>query len=87
MIFCTIHVICFTCTYKNDTLYIFACSFKLLIYFELKDVDKMERTSRRINELEQINNNTKLLMEMLDHYSPESSSKADLDMMKVRILG
>lgn len=46
----------------------------------------MERTSRRINELEQINNNTKLLMEMLDHYSPESSSKADLDMMKVRIL-
>eukprot|EP00105_Crassostrea_gigas_P019805 XP_011438416.1 PREDICTED: ADP-ribosylation factor-binding protein GGA1 isoform X1 [Crassostrea gigas] len=47
-----------------------------------QDVDKMERTSRRINELEQINNNTKLLMEMLDHYSPESSSKADLDMMK-----
>lgn len=86
MIFCTIHVICFTCPYKNDILYIFACSFKLLIYFELKDVDKMERTSRRINELEQINNNTKLLMEMLDHYSPESSSKADLDMMKVRIL-
>lgn len=76
----------FTCTYKNDTLYIFACIFKLVIYFELKDVDKMERTSRRINELEQINNNTKLLMEMLDHCSPESSSKADLDMMKVRIL-
>ena len=49
----------------------------------MKDVDKMERTSRRINELEQINNNTKLLVEMLEHYSPETSSKADLDMMKV----
>nr|XP_022319091.1 ADP-ribosylation factor-binding protein GGA1-like isoform X3 [Crassostrea virginica] len=47
-----------------------------------QDVDKMERTSRRINELEQINNNTKLLVEMLEHYSPETSSKADLDMMK-----
>lgn len=46
----------------------------------------MERTSRRINELEQINNNTKLLVEMLEHYSPETSSKADLDMMKVRVI-
>ena len=43
----------------------------------------MERVSRRINELEQINNNSKLLMEMLEHYSPETSSEADLDMMKV----
>lgn len=47
----------------------------------------MEKVSRRINELEQINNNSKLLMEMLDHYSPETSSKSDLDMMKVGILG
>ncbi|XP_061196347.1 ADP-ribosylation factor-binding protein GGA1-like [Saccostrea echinata] len=47
-----------------------------------QDADKMERVSRRINELEQINNNSKLLMEMLEHYSPETSSAADLDMMK-----
>ncbi|XP_048758956.2 ADP-ribosylation factor-binding protein GGA1-like isoform X2 [Ostrea edulis] len=47
-----------------------------------QDADKMEKVSRRINELEQINNNSKLLMEMLDHYSPETSSKSDLDMMK-----
>ncbi|KAK3090106.1 hypothetical protein FSP39_009248 [Pinctada imbricata] len=46
-----------------------------------QDADKMEKVSRRINELETINNNVKLLSEMLQHYD-SSSSSGEKDMMK-----
>lgn len=43
----------------------------------------MDKVSRRINQLQEINNNVKLLNEMLAHYSKEVSSQSDRDMMKV----
>jgi hypothetical protein len=43
----------------------------------------MDKVSRRINQLQEINNNIKLLNEMLAHYSKEVSSESDRDMMKV----
>ena len=47
-----------------------------------QDAEKSERRSRRINELEGINNQVKLLTEMVNFFGP-SSSRADTDMMKV----
>ena len=43
----------------------------------------MEKVSRRINELEAVNNNVKLLSEMLDHYRANKATEADRDLMKV----
>ena len=55
--------------------------FKLKFYFQ--DTERMDKVSRRINQLQEINNNIKLLNEMLAHYSKEVSSQSDRDMMKV----
>ena len=41
----------------------------------------MEKVSRRMNELETVNNNVKLLNEMLVHYNP-SSVDSEKDIMK-----
>ena len=49
-----------------------------------KDAERMEKVSRRVNELETVGNNIKLLTEMLQHYSPSSSSEGERDLMKVR---
>lgn len=55
--------------------------FRLKFYFQ--DTERMDKVSRRINQLQEINNNIKLLNEMLAHYSKEVSSQSDRDMMKV----
>ena len=47
-----------------------------------QDTERMDKVSRRINQLQEINNNIKLLNEMLAHYSKEVSSQSDRDMMK-----
>ncbi|KAL8597664.1 hypothetical protein ACOMHN_031599 [Nucella lapillus] len=46
-----------------------------------EDAEKSERRSRRINELEGITNQVKLLTEMVSFYS-SSSTRSDVDMMK-----
>ncbi|XP_076441088.1 ADP-ribosylation factor-binding protein GGA1-like isoform X2 [Babylonia areolata] len=46
-----------------------------------EDAEKSERRSRRINELEGINNQVKLLTEMVTFYTT-SSSRSDIEMMK-----
>ncbi|KAL5018234.1 hypothetical protein ScPMuIL_003956 [Solemya velum] len=47
-----------------------------------QDNDRMEKVSRRINQLETVNNNVKLLTEMLQNYSPGNSSQSDREIMK-----
>ncbi|XP_052234636.1 ADP-ribosylation factor-binding protein GGA1-like isoform X2 [Dreissena polymorpha] len=47
-----------------------------------QDAEKMEKVSRRINELETIHTNVKLLSEMVSSYDPQTSSTDDRDMMK-----
>lgn len=39
--------------------------------------------TKRLHTLEEVNNNVKLLNEMLLHYSKEDSSEADKELMKV----
>ena len=43
----------------------------------------MEKVSRRINELETIHTNVKLLSEMLEQYSPQTTTDSEREMMKV----
>ncbi|OWF37796.1 ADP-ribosylation factor-binding protein GGA1-like [Mizuhopecten yessoensis] len=47
-----------------------------------QDESRMEKVSRRINELKTITINVKLLNEMVSHFKPEASSQSDRDMMK-----
>ncbi|XP_005091938.1 ADP-ribosylation factor-binding protein GGA1 [Aplysia californica] len=47
-----------------------------------EDMEKTEKRSRRINELESVRNQVKLLTEMISHFSAASSSKEDMEMMK-----
>ena len=46
----------------------------------------MEKISRRINEIKKIDNNVKLLNEMINYFSASTSSQDDKDMMKVNLL-
>ena len=46
-------------------------------------MEKTEKKSKRMQELETVNNNIKLLTEMLQHYS-NGSSQSDKEILKVR---
>ena len=48
-----------------------------------KDEIKTEKISTRINELEQINNNIKLLTEMLDEYVKNKVTSSEKETIKV----
>jgi hypothetical protein len=48
-----------------------------------QDEIKTEKISLRINELDQVNNNVKLLNEMLFHYNKSSTSESEKETMKV----
>ena len=45
----------------------------------------MEKVSRRINELETIHTNVKLLSEMVEQYNSQSSTESEKEMMKVTV--
>lgn len=47
-----------------------------------EDMEKTEKRSRRINELESVHNQVKLLTEMINQYSANTSSKEEIEMMK-----
>ncbi|XP_053392442.1 ADP-ribosylation factor-binding protein GGA1-like isoform X4 [Mercenaria mercenaria] len=47
-----------------------------------QDTERMEKVSRRINELETIHANSKLLNEMVNHYNPQSTTESEKEMMK-----
>ncbi|XP_033885999.3 ADP-ribosylation factor-binding protein GGA1-like isoform X2 [Acipenser ruthenus] len=47
-----------------------------------EDQDKMEKVSKRINTIEEVQNNTKLLNEMLTNYRRRDISDSDRDVMK-----
>lgn len=51
--------------------------------FTLKDEARIQKVTKRMHTLEEVNNNVKLLNEMLVHYSKEDSSEADRELMKV----
>uniref|UniRef100_A0A803XV65 Golgi associated, gamma adaptin ear containing, ARF binding protein 3 n=1 Tax=Meleagris gallopavo TaxID=9103 RepID=A0A803XV65_MELGA len=48
----------------------------------LKDEARIQKVTKRMHTLEEVNNNVKLLNEMLVHYSKEDSSEADRELMK-----
>uniref|UniRef100_A0A8C9EMR4 Golgi associated, gamma adaptin ear containing, ARF binding protein 3 n=1 Tax=Pavo cristatus TaxID=9049 RepID=A0A8C9EMR4_PAVCR len=48
----------------------------------LKDEARIQKVTKRMHTLEEVNNNVKLLNEMLAHYSKEDSSEADRELMK-----
>lgn len=54
--------------------------------FLQKDAERMEKVSKRVQQIETVSNNVKLLSEMLAHYQPGNSSESDRDIMKVRPL-
>lgn len=43
----------------------------------------MQKVTKRVNTLEEVNNNVKLLNEMLTHFNGEESSEADRELIKV----
>lgn len=47
-----------------------------------QDTERMEKISRRINELETIHTNAKLLNEMVNQYNPETTTASEKEMMK-----
>ncbi|XP_052051043.1 ADP-ribosylation factor-binding protein GGA3 isoform X2 [Apodemus sylvaticus] len=47
-----------------------------------EDEARIQKVSRRLHTLEEVNNNVKLLHEMLLHYSRECSSEADRELMR-----
>lgn len=44
----------------------------------------MEKISRRINELETIHTNVKLLGDMVEHYNSQTTTDSEREMMKVK---
>jgi hypothetical protein len=48
-----------------------------------QDEARIQKVTKRLHTLEEVNNNVKLLHEMLLHYSQEYSSDADKELMKV----
>ncbi|XP_063149240.1 ADP-ribosylation factor-binding protein GGA3 isoform X2 [Candoia aspera] len=47
-----------------------------------KDEARIQKVTKRMHTLEEVNNNVKLLNEMLVHYSKEDSSEGDKELMK-----
>ena len=50
-----------------------------------QDTERMEKVSRRINELETIHTNVKLLSEMMTQFNPKTTTQSEKEMMKVEI--
>ncbi|XP_036194841.1 ADP-ribosylation factor-binding protein GGA3 isoform X13 [Myotis myotis] len=56
---------------------------KLIKSMVKEDEARIQKVTKRLHTLEEVNNNVKLLSEMLLHYSKEDSSEADKELMKV----
>lgn len=50
----------------------------------VQDEVRVQKISKRMNTLEEVDNNVKLLGEMLSHYDKERSTDADRELIKVR---
>ncbi|XP_053564893.1 ADP-ribosylation factor-binding protein GGA3 [Bombina bombina] len=55
---------------------------KLIKSMVKEDEVRMQRVSKRTHTLEEVNNNVKLLQEMLTHYSKDESSEGDKELLK-----
>ncbi|XP_032065332.1 ADP-ribosylation factor-binding protein GGA3 isoform X2 [Thamnophis elegans] len=55
---------------------------KLIKSMVKEDEARIQKVTKRMHTLEEVNNNVKLLNEMLIHYSKEDSSEADKELMK-----
>ncbi|XP_010216775.1 PREDICTED: ADP-ribosylation factor-binding protein GGA3 [Tinamus guttatus] len=55
---------------------------KLIKSMVKEDEARIQKVTKRMHTLEEVNNNVKLLNEMLLHYSKEDSSEADRELMK-----
>ncbi|XP_029456409.1 ADP-ribosylation factor-binding protein GGA3 isoform X2 [Rhinatrema bivittatum] len=55
---------------------------KLIKSMVKEDEVRMQKVTKRLHTLEEVNNNVKLLNEMLVHYNKEDSSEADKELMK-----
>uniref|UniRef100_A0A670XTQ0 Golgi associated, gamma adaptin ear containing, ARF binding protein 3 n=1 Tax=Pseudonaja textilis TaxID=8673 RepID=A0A670XTQ0_PSETE len=55
---------------------------KLIKSMVKEDEARIQKVTKRMHTLEEVNNNVKLLNEMLVHYSKEYSSEADKELMK-----
>lgn len=49
-----------------------------------QDQKRMEKISKRVNAIEEVNNNVKLLTEMVTNYSKGETTESNEDLMKVR---
>lgn len=56
---------------------------KLIKSMVKEDEARIQKVTKRLHTLEEVNNNVKLLSEMLLHYSKEDSAEADKELMKV----
>lgn len=54
------------------------------LHLPLQDQKRMEKISKRTNAIEEVNNNVKLLTEMVTSYSKGETTESSEDLMKVR---
>lgn len=50
----------------------------------LKDEARIQKVTKRMHTLEEVNNNVKLLTEMVTNYSKGETTESNEDLMKVR---
>ncbi|XP_078286944.1 ADP-ribosylation factor-binding protein GGA1-like [Rhinoraja longicauda] len=55
---------------------------KLIKEMVQEDQKRMEKISKRVNAIEEVNNNVKLLSEMLENYSKDETSESNEEIMK-----
>ncbi|KAK2160731.1 hypothetical protein LSH36_127g04020 [Paralvinella palmiformis] len=55
---------------------------RLIKHIVKQDAERMEKVSKRMQQIETVNNNIKVLKEMLTHYKESSASEAEKDLMK-----
>lgn len=58
--------------------------FFLLLHFS-QDEARMQKITKRMNTLEEVNNNVRLLNEMLAHYCKDDSTEGDKELMMVTL--
>ena len=60
--------------------------FFVILLSVFQDSERIEKVSRRMQELEVVENNIKVLTEMLAYYSPGSANQSEKDIMKVQLV-
>ena len=71
----------FVCEWVFVWVWVCVCVLVCLCVLVLQDEKRMEKLQKRLGELEEVQQNVKVLSEMLDHHSKEAGSESDKQLM------